>query len=240
MPPVTDGHLPIKIHRFTPTDPRLGRHVEHDPRSRDYAVEARSLGSLRSVRHRSHIGILDQGHLGSCTGNAATKCISFPGFWRKSKPVLSSDLAADEQLAIGVYSDATKIDGAPGVYPPTDTGSSGLAVAKVLQSRGLISSYQHAFSLEAALTAIASRPVIVGIAWHQDMFQPDSRGFVRPTGGIAGGHEFCVDQISVSGRYVGFSNSWGESWGIKGRARITWDDFGTLLADQGDVTVLLP
>lgn len=225
----------IERRTFDPTDKRLGRHVAHDPRSRNYAVQ--ELVKLRSVRHRSRIGILDQGQLGSCTGNAAVKCISHTGFWPKASTVLTADLGADEEYAVGVYSDATRVDDVRGTYPPTDTGSSGLAVAKVLQRRGLIAGYQHAFSLEAALSAITKQTVIVGIPWYSGMFDPDADGFIYPTGQVEGGHEICVDEINVAGRYIEFPNSWGTSWGRKGRARIHWDDFGELLADQGDVTV---
>lgn len=51
---------------------RLGRHVEHDPRSRAYAYEIPDgLTSLLAVEHKRHGGIFNQGQLGSCTGNAA-------------------------------------------------------------------------------------------------------------------------------------------------------------------------
>jgi hypothetical protein len=51
---------------------RLGRHVEHDPRSRAYAVSEDLLpGSYSSAVHQVRIPVLDQGDLGSCTGNAA-------------------------------------------------------------------------------------------------------------------------------------------------------------------------
>jgi hypothetical protein len=35
-------------------------------------------------------------------------------------------------------------------------------------------------------------------------------------------------------------NSWTLQWGISGRAYITFDDLGTLLADDGDCTVFVP
>ena len=41
-------------------------------------------------------------------------------------------------------------------------------------------------------------------------------------------------------RLVGFTNSWGPDWSVKGRFFMSWDDCGTALADQGDVTVLRP
>jgi hypothetical protein len=222
-----------------PTDPRLGRNVRHDPRSWAFAFGAADPATLTSVRHHSNIPTLNQGKLGSCTGNAATKCLSYSPFWDESevKTVLGSDATADEQYAVGVYSDATKIDSYPGEYPPTDTGSDGLSVAKVLQTRGLISGYQHAFSLEALLTALAQQPVIVGTEWRQDMFDPAPDGRQRISGAVAGGHEYCLDELDVENQRVWMQNSWGDSWGLEGRAYFTWDDMRTLLATSGDCTI---
>jgi hypothetical protein len=225
-----------------PSDPRLGRNVRHDPRSWAYAVTAADISTLSSVRHHTQIPTLDQGHLGSCTGNAATKCLSYEPFW--SEPavpkVLGSDATADERYAVGVYSDATKVDPYPGAYPPTDTGSDGLSVATVLKSRGLISGYQHAFSLEALLTALAQQPVIVGTEWRQDMFHPAADGRQSITGSVAGGHEYCLDELDVEEERIWMQNSWSDSWGVQGRAFFTWDDMRTLLQASGDCTVFAP
>lgn len=223
--------------RYDPQDPRLGRHVVHDSRSRDYAYQAADLGSLRSVRHHSNIGVLDQGQLGSCTGNAATKDITHTAFWPLVSTQVTKNLTKAEAYAVGVYSDATKIDDAAGTYPPTDTGSSGLAVAQVLKNRGIVTGYKHAFSLEATLTALSRQSVIIGIPWLQDMFNPDTDGFLSCTGEVAGGHEICLDELNVEGQYVEFPNSWGVSWGIRGRAKIRWADLEALLGDQGDCTI---
>ncbi|MEV5953720.1 hypothetical protein AB0M11_08075, partial [Streptomyces sp. NPDC051987] len=54
------------------TGGRLGRHIEHDPRSRAYALSEDLLPSTyTSAVHTVRIPVLDQGSLGSCTGNAA-------------------------------------------------------------------------------------------------------------------------------------------------------------------------
>jgi hypothetical protein len=226
----------------SPTDPRLGRHIRHDPRSWSYAYRAADLSTLASARHQSQIPTFDQGKLGSCTGNAATKCLSYEPFWSEPevRTVLGSDAAADEKYAVGVYSEATGIDPYPGAYPPTDTGSDGLSVAKVLKSRGLISGYQHAFSLEALLTALAEQPVIVGTEWRANMFHPAADGHQTITGAVAGGHEYCLDELDVDRERVWMQNSWGDTWGLQGRAFFTWDDMGTLLAASGDCTIFAP
>jgi hypothetical protein len=140
---------------------RLGRHVEHDPRSRGYAYKAAEDVALRNIVHRHYGGILDQGNLGSCTGNACAGAINTIPIHAKREHVLR------EPEALDLYELATAIDEFPGQYPPEDTGSSGLAVAKAAQQKGYISSYQHAFSIGDALLALMEGPIIVGVNWYE-------------------------------------------------------------------------
>lgn len=238
---IREDGITIQTKRFTPTDPRLGRHVRHDSRSLQYQVVAKDPSTLTSVQHQRYIPVLDQGKLGSCTGNAGTGCMGSAQYWPEGGSVLNvTDAVADESYAVDLYSAATQIDDANGSYPPDDTGSDGLSIAKVLQSRGLISGYNHAMGLEAALTALESGPVIVGIEWRNDMFEPDPDGRIHITGAVAGGHEIVFDQLDVENKRVWFTNSWGTSWGVHGRAYLTWDDFGALLDAQGDVVAFVP
>jgi hypothetical protein len=227
-----------------PAAGRLGRHVRHDPRSLRYQVEARSLGDLKSVRHRRYIPVLDQGDLGSCTGNAALGAVGtamlFEALAGNPGCPSETDAAADEKQAVALYSAATALDDYDGTYPPDDTGSDGLSVARACQQAGLISGYTHATSLEAALTALAAQPVITGVNWYEGMDNPGADGLVKVTGSIRGGHEFVLDELDVENRLVWMTNSWSESWGVAGRAALSWDDFGRLLDEQGDVTAFTP
>ena len=233
----------IERTRYTPTDKRLGRHVNHDSRSLRYLVEASDVNTLKSIRHERYIPILDQGSLGSCTGNAATGCLGTGEFWatvQDEEALSNSDAVVDEKYAVGVYSEATAIDPFAGTYPPTDTGSDGLSVAKVLQKRGLISGYQHATSFEAALTALATQPVIVGTLWLTDMFHPATDGHLHLTGSRAGAHEYVLDELDMENERVWMANSWSTGWGVRGRAYFSFDDFKKLLSLQGDCTVFTP
>lgn len=249
----TTKDFTIVVKRFEDQDPRLGRNVLHDSRSLDYQVQPRSASTLRSVRHQTRIPILDQGNylppggtnrisLGSCTGNAGTNILGTDKFLATDvvKKVLSlTDADLDEAFAVAVYSLSTTLDPYSGTYPPNDTGSNGLSVAKALQKMGLISGYQHATSLAAALTALSDQPCMAGTVWHGDMFNPMPNGRLKITGSIEGGHEYKLDELDVENRRVWILNQWGD-WGINGRAWLSWDDFGTLLANQGDCTVLTP
>jgi hypothetical protein len=221
------------------TDPRLGRHVDHDPRSRAFAApEPADLAVLVSVRHQRHIPVLDQGQVGSCTANAAVGALGTSPLWEAHHTLGMSGRSeyADEKLAVALYSaEQIALYGQP--YPPSDQGGSGLAIAKVLKARGDISGYKHAFSLNACLAALAKQPVIIGIEWLTGMFHPGADGRLFLTGTVAGGHEIVLDELDVENKRVWLTNSWGASWGVQGRAYLTWDDLGALLAQQGDCTV---
>lgn len=233
----------LRIKRYKPTDPRLGRHVRHDSRSLQFQVEAAPLGSLKSIRHARYIPNLNQGQLGSCTGHAAIGCLGTGTFW--GSPVVRSYLSAttasiDQQRAVSTYSEATVLDPYPGSYPPVDSGSDGLSVAKVLQKHGMISGYEHATSLEATLTALSKQPVIVGTVWKYDMFRPAPDGKMSVTGSAEGGHEYVLDELDTEKKIVWINQTWGEIWGVHSRAYMTWDDLGLLLDDDGDCTVFTP
>jgi hypothetical protein len=216
---------------------RLGRHVNHDPRSRAFAHVA-SGRTLVTVRHERKIPVLDQGDIGSCTGNAAVGALGTVPDWDGLHPTVQVEL--NEKYAVSVYSAATKLDDYPGTYPPEDTGSDGLSVAKVLLNWGLISEYRHAFSLADALDALQDGPVITGVSWHTGMDNPSPSGLVSIEGAIRGGHEFVADYYDAATKQVGFTNSWGTGYGVQGRFFMSAVDWGRLLADDGDATILIP
>jgi Papain family cysteine protease len=214
----------------------LGRHVHHDSRSRLFELDTSGV-TLKNAEHDFHISTLDQGQLGSCTGNAGTGCLSTDPF---NTTIEADNIKLDETYAVSLYSDATKIDPYQGTYPPTDTGSDGLSIAKVLKTRGLISGYLHTFNREDALKAIVKNAVIIGISWYSGFDEPDANGHVVLSGQVRGGHEVCVYKIDVDNKLIWFHNSWGDTWGIKGCASMSWDDFGRLLDEKGDVTSFVP
>jgi hypothetical protein len=228
--------MTIVRERIPSTDPRLGRHIHHDSASRRYAFDTSGL-VIASVVHPRHVAILDQGSLGSCVPNAAVGALgSDPCF---TDGQLIGKYTLDETGAVRLYSDCESLDG-DGPYPPNDNGSSGLTVAKVLKGAGIIAGYQHTFSLDAALKALSVTPILIGINWYSSMDSPDQDGRIRIGGAIRGGHELVVRQIDAPLQRIWPDNSWGLSFGLAGRCYLTFADFGTLLSQQGDVTVLIP
>jgi hypothetical protein len=194
---------------------------------------------LVTRKHKRWIPILDQGSLGSCTGNAGVGATGSTPFYETLQH-LNTDWT--EATAVKLYSDATIVDGFDGVYPPEDTGSSGLAIAKVLKSRGWISGYQHTFTFTDMQAALQNGPVLIGINWYNNFFDPDSDGVISiaQTDEVAGGHEVVVDEIDMEKQRFGFTNSWGTGWGVGGRAYIPFALMQRLLKEDGDVTVLVP
>jgi len=236
------------------TRPILGRHVDHDPRSLAYAHGVLPGSALQSVDWTRRIPVLDQARLGSCTTNAGTGLLGTDSAGRiATTSVTIGDAGAaashglftageytlDEAFAVRLYSLATLLDGIPGQYPPTDTGSSGIGVAKALKALGLIVGYSHAFSLAALASALQTGPVIIGIPWFNSMFNPASDGRIPVTAasGVAGGHEIEIAAYDAGAGEYWLTNSWGTSWGQAGRGYLTASDLQWLLSQQGDVTV---
>lgn len=222
-----------KLHEIRVPDKRLGRHIEHDPRSRAYGIVSFEMTVLKPVLHFLHGGILNQGDLGSCTGNACAGAINSDPVHKPHKKTLK------EPDALALYAMASVLDEFAGSYPPDDTGSSGLAVAKAAKQRGYISAYHHAFGINDALKALQLLPVITGVEWYEGFDEPDLSGMVYPTGEVRGGHEFLVVGYDPASDRVAAVNSWGREWGHKGRFYFTSKVWGQLLENEGDVTVLI-
>lgn len=208
----------------------LGRVVEHDPRSLAYSAERSP--QLVTTLHQRIAPILDQGQLGSCTGNAMAGLLGTQPF--------AGILPVNEALAVRLYEAATRLDNVPGHYPPDDTGSSGLAVAKAAQRLGLIKSYRHAFGLAHALGALVIAPVIIGINWYDSFDAPGAGGLIAisPNAQVRGGHEVELIGLDVTAGTVRGCNSWGTAWGDQGQFTMTWRTFDQLLHEHGDVTTV--
>lgn len=219
----------------------LGRHPDaaanHDPRSRNFAAQADL--PVKTKYWRRYGDVLDQGNIGSCVPNAGVGCLNHSSLHVAGTHLYTEEDVLGTDTEWGYYRKVTLRDPFPGAWPDQDTGSDGLSMAKVLYSEGKISRYEHAFGLDHILATLMRGPLIVGIPWKHDMFWPDSNGIVHPTGGDAGGHEICLDGVNTTHKWVRFTNSWSDAWGISGRFYMYWDEFGALLDDGGDAVLFI-
>lgn len=222
----------------------FGRYIHKDSRSLDYPVltsEAKckwwpfykARPKLVGPRDwRPTIPALDQGQLGSCTGNAAAHALATPA--ENHTP-----FDVDEAQAVAIYSMATHIDTFQGAYPPEDTGSSGLAIVKALKKLGYVGHYRHATTLRQVKVAVQTTPLLVGLSWRRAMYEPDAHGWVNYQGPVVGGHEVLLTgwepAVGIRHGYFTFRNSWGPDWGFAGDFYLDEYDMERVLRDHGDV-----
>jgi hypothetical protein len=216
----------------------MGRHVEHHEKSKQFPAPVAE--KIVTKLWTTSGPVLNQGKIGACTGNAMAD-LANTDYWTPTRTKIHPAGYLAEADALKFYGQATHLDKLPGgYYPPNDRGSTGIAVAKAAKADGYAASYAHAFGLEHMLGALQLRPVICGTAWTQDMFAPDSQGFIAPTGQVAGGHEYLCLGCDVENEFLTFLNSWSATWGLGGRFKIKFQDYDELLSANGDVVVPVP
>lgn len=218
---------------------RLGRHVRVDSRSARYQYRAPAGVVLQDQLWTRHIPILDQGNVGSCTGDEQTGILGTSPFWETLSAAVQASL--DQNYAYGVYSDAENLDG-DGPYPPNDYGSSGESAAKVVLNRGLISGFVEINNSDDMAAALQDGPVGVGSNWYDSMDSPDGNGLVSITPGayVRGGHEYEIRGVKIAERLFLADNSWGADFANAGSFEVGWDTMNRLLTEQGDCTRCLP
>lgn len=212
----------------------LGRGVRHDPESLRFLIPPRA-ALATSLLWDHKIRILRQ-WVGSCTGHASVANLGCEPFFS----TVNTLATLDDDLAMHFYAIATGIDPYLGTFPPTDTGSDGLSVAKAVRLDGLILGYKHATSIDGLITALQFGPVITGNEWQEAMDNPQSDGLIRVGGELRGGHEWCWRGVDLERKRFRGIQSWGEDWADHGYFDMTFDDVDYLLHRQGDITQFVP
>ncbi|MFE2578854.1 hypothetical protein [Streptomyces sp. NPDC059378] len=245
------------LHHRYPHHAKLGRHQVLDARSLQW-VHQHTGAAIRPICHAPRIPVLDQGNLlaqgiylsevvpgandidalGSCTGNAGTAAVSLllDDTAAQTAGLDLSDAEAAEKWAIGLYAEATSLDDTDGTFPPADTGSSGLAIAKALKRRGLVGHYRHATSATAVASLLQTGGLLLGVPWFKAWFEPDPSGFIDgadwESSPLVGGHEIFVIgleqvvqdhacRVEPHSTVIRFRNSWSRSWGDDGDGLMT-------------------
>lgn len=172
--------------------------------------------------------VLDQGDIGSCTGNAVSQ-------WSNTDYAMGITKRKDfltEADAVKIYSLATVLDGLAGQFPPLNTGSTGDAACDAAVKLGLLAGYRNIEPTpDKIIQALRRQPLIVGTLWMSGMHTPDHTGLVTPTGVRVGGHEYTILGFDIPTRVFTCLNSWSDRWGNKGRFRIKFNDLVSLVVD---------
>jgi papain like protease len=235
-----------RLVRYHGRDPRLGRHINHDPRHWEYSIAPKPRRALHSVEWTRRVPIFDQQNVGSCTFNASAGCLATDSKGRTGSTVAhigkpdqfgifaaNTDYVVQEHpFVLDGYTYTTKIDPFPGDMPSQDTGSDGPSACQALVNLGLATKYTHAFTLDALKTGLQDGPVMWGTTWYNSMYDLDAHDclVVDLTSGVAGGHEiYILGWDSDTGLYK-IPNSWGEGFG----------DHGYFYARESDLVKLTP
>lgn len=190
------------------------------------------------VTYADNEAVLDQGQFGTCVGNGTAQFLNTDPIDDKYTEGMGQSATNGGPYARALYYEATVNDGSPDDPNSSGGGQQGASVRsgmKALKNRNRIGAYAVAASLDDIKTWLHSGkgPLVVGTDWMNDMFNP-TNGYVKPTGGVAGGHCYLlVGDLASEGAFL-FQNSWGASWGLKGRFKMKYADFQTLLNQQGE------
>jgi hypothetical protein len=217
----------------------LGRWYAPDPRSQRFLVGGQV--KRTSVLHTADGPILDQDGLGACGGFTNADILNTAKFRPSRMRVLRDDFYLDGDYGLGFYSFATKLDEWPNEqWPPDDVGTSMVACAKAMQRWKYIDRYEWAPDFASFLHALEQQPVMLGTLWTDGMSDPDSKGIVRPTGELAGGHAYMAFGVNYPRELIRCRNHWTEEWGYGGDFFVRFSDMEWLIAEQGEVVVPRP
>lgn len=221
------------------TERKLDWKSRHDERSREYDILATLKAGVPVQRKMWDEGVvLDQGNEGACVG------FGWMGEYLATPvaPPVQPPAHIAETYAADIYATAKTIDEFPG---ESYEGTSVLAGAKVMKSRGFIKSYRWAFNIESIRDAIIQEgPVVIGIPWKDGMYSTGPDGVVKVAGKLVGGHCLVLTGYDPAMK-IGtrkyevyrWRNSWGTDYGVNGSGYIKATDLAKLLKGVGEACV---
>jgi len=214
--------------------------AEFDPKSKEYPI--RTLLSQRNVEDRFIMWgegvVTDQGAEGACVGFAwMNELLAAP-----LPPVEEPTSDTANGIARSYYQEAKKIDQWHG---EDYEGTSVLAGAKVIKSKGYIEEYRWCYNVEDIKGAIISEgPVVLGIPWYEGMYRTTQDALVSVSGKKVGGHAILVTGYnphmvfgSETLEVFRWRNSWGSGYGHNGSGWIKSKDLQMLMKEGGEACV---
>lgn len=160
----------------------------YDERSRGYAVAPADVDPPATGVLWKPGRTMDQGAEGACCGFAASAELA-------AEPVPVPRIT--NGYALGVYRRAQRAhdEWAGESY----SGTSVLAVLKVLRERGYCTGFRWSFTVAQLATGLVAGadgadagPAIIGVEWRTGSYETDAAGVLRPSGAVVGGHALCV------------------------------------------------
>lgn len=170
---------------------------------------------------------------------STSQCVVYSWMhWLEDGPVIQDAILGRPQPMYNTtkfYKECQRRDPWPG---EDYDGTSVRAGAKILKHLGIISEYRWARTINDVVnTVLTLGPMVVGTKWYSGMSRPNSKGIMTPTGKQNGGHAYLINGVDKVNRFFRVKNSWGQNWGKKGYAFISFDDFETLLKDGGEACI---
>ena len=163
---------------------------------------------------------LDQGQRGECVGFAGAA-------WLQCLPTYNRVTNLDGR---DLYAACKAIPGEPW---PNQEGTSSRYLMEVLRAQGRVARYLWGTTpAEVNEWVRGVGPVLIGIEWYTEFFNPDADGLLHLGGSVAGGHEVLVRGYNARNDLYRIRNSWGSAWGDRGEAWIRGVDLYHLLFER--------
>jgi len=118
--------------------------------------------------------------------------------------------------------------------PLEENGTTIRCAAKTLKDLGRISGYAFASTIDDIKYWVLNKsPMIVGTLWTEEMNTPNENNILNINGDVVGGHAYLINEWRDDG-HIGIQNSWGDDWGINGKAYISVSDFEKIFVHNGE------
>jgi hypothetical protein len=161
----------------------------------------------------------DQGQTQTCAGQAMAGLIE-AWRWRATH-------TPNPVNGFAIYSEAKRLDNESS---PGTTFDSAFAAAKSLALIPPYTTFLRIPSVSDLRFALHRHGVILAGFNITDGWEfPDHGGWIEPSTKDLGGHAVALCWFDPAG--IGFQNSWGANWGVRGFGRITWEQASAQFVD---------